>query len=192
MLRQVRSDDARKREEACHYLWQRYSQRLLEFACRKLSHHVRRRKDEHDVVNEVFYSLCRGQQHGDFDLNDRNELWKMLVTIALRRISNDIKFQRRARRDYRREERDEPFPERDETRLSCAESPEVPPEKRVAMKDELERLMDLLPARMRQVAIWKISGYTNQEIADPDKLNCSVRTVERKLNDIRRIWCGAA
>jgi DNA-directed RNA polymerase specialized sigma24 family protein len=34
--------------------------------------------------------------------------------------------------------------------------------------------------------LWKLEGYTNQEIAG--KLGCALRTVERTLRLIRRIW----
>jgi DNA-binding CsgD family transcriptional regulator len=36
------------------------------------------------------------------------------------------------------------------------------------------------------VAIWKMEGHTNREIAG--KLDCVEQTVERKLRSIRRIW----
>ena len=39
---------------------------------------------------------------------------------------------------------------------------------------------------LRQIALWKLEGYTNPEIAA--KLDCTVRTVERKLERIRAYW----
>jgi DNA-directed RNA polymerase specialized sigma24 family protein len=38
------------------------------------------------------------------------------------------------------------------------------------------------------VAVWKMEGYTNEEIAG--KLGCATRTVERKLFLIRRVLEG--
>ncbi|MDA1049125.1 MAG: sigma-70 family RNA polymerase sigma factor [Planctomycetota bacterium] len=192
MLHQLQSDETHKREAACEYLWRRYSKKLLDFACRRLNHHVRRRVDEHDVVSDVFLSLWQLQRCGGQDLNDRQELWKMLVTITLRRISNVVKFQRRARRDYRRELRIEGSAEFDAGLLSCVPSRELAPETRALVKDELEKLMGQLPPQLRQIAVWKIAGFTNAEIARSDKLGCSVRTVERKLNEIRTLWCEFA
>jgi hypothetical protein len=40
------------------------------------------------------------------------------------------------------------------------------------------------------VAIWKLEGYTNHEIAG--KLECVDQTVERKLRTIRSIWSREA
>jgi len=39
---------------------------------------------------------------------------------------------------------------------------------------------------LRQVAVWKMDGYSNHEIAG--KLACSLRTVARKLEAIRILW----
>ena len=41
---------------------------------------------------------------------------------------------------------------------------------------------------LRAVALWKMEGYTHEEIAA--KLRCVRFTVDRKLKAIRRIWDG--
>jgi DNA-directed RNA polymerase specialized sigma24 family protein len=53
--------------------------------------------------------------------------------------------------------------------------------------DECRRLLGLLRDRgLAQVAMLRMEGYTNQELAD--QLGCSLRTVARKLELIRRTW----
>jgi len=48
-------------------------------------------------------------------------------------------------------------------------------------------LLEALDDReLRQVALWKMEGYTIEEIAR--RLGCVPRTVERKLKVIRSIW----
>jgi hypothetical protein len=42
--------------------------------------------------------------------------------------------------------------------------------------------------QLRSVAVWKMEGYTNAEIAD--KLGCVPVTVERKLQLIRSLWAN--
>jgi DNA-directed RNA polymerase specialized sigma24 family protein len=55
------------------------------------------------------------------------------------------------------------------------------------MADECRRLLELLgDESLRSVALWKMQGYTNAEIAG--KLGCVEQTVERKLQRIRRRW----
>ena len=46
---------------------------------------------------------------------------------------------------------------------------------------------DLLPEpELRQIALWKVEGYTNEEIAT--RLDCVSRTIERKVSRIRLLW----
>jgi DNA-directed RNA polymerase specialized sigma24 family protein len=52
-----------------------------------------------------------------------------------------------------------------------------------ALEQRFQRLND---PGLRQIALWKLEGYTNQEIAG--KLECTLRTVERKLERIRAYW----
>ncbi len=54
------------------------------------------------------------------------------------------------------------------------------------MSENLARLFDVLAPVQRQVAQGKLEGCENADIAR--KLGCSRRTVERKLQVIRRIW----
>jgi hypothetical protein len=53
--------------------------------------------------------------------------------------------------------------------------------------EECERLLKQLgSAELRSIAVWKMEGDTNEDIAT--KLQCAPRTVERKLERIRLIW----
>ena len=47
-------------------------------------------------------------------------------------------------------------------------------------------LEQLSEATLRGIVSLKLHGFTNEEIAD--QLGCATRTVERKLNLIRRLW----
>ena len=47
-------------------------------------------------------------------------------------------------------------------------------------------LRSLADDTLRQVALMKMEGYTHEEIAD--RLGCSLRSVGRKLELIRRTW----
>ena len=53
------------------------------------------------------------------------------------------------------------------------------------MAEECRRLLDRLGDNsLRDVAVWKMEGYSNDEIAG--RLGCVSRTVERKLRARRR------
>jgi DNA-directed RNA polymerase specialized sigma24 family protein len=61
------------------------------------------------------------------------------------------------------------------------------PEFAAQVADECRRLLDLLDSpELKTIAVWKMEGHTNAEIAA--KLACVVGTVERKLRLIRTLW----
>ena len=73
-------------------LWQRYFQKLVSLADRKLPVGVKRDFDEEDVALSAFDSLCRGVQLERFPrLDDRNNLWSLLVVITARKVMNRLR-----------------------------------------------------------------------------------------------------
>ena len=65
------------------------------------------------------------------------------------------------------------------------------PEIAAIMTETLEQLWERLgDDQLRTVAIHKMEGYSNEEIAR--MLDCSKRTVERKLERIARRWTEGA
>ena len=58
------------------------------------------------------------------------------------------------------------------------------------LAEECQRLLDALDSpELAQVALWKMEGDANEEIAA--KLGCVPRTVERRLRLIRSVWTEA-
>jgi DNA-directed RNA polymerase specialized sigma24 family protein len=74
--------------------------------------------------------------------------------------------------------------------LSDLLSREPTPEYAAELSDHLERLLARLDATgdrdLRNIAILKMDGYKNDEAAE--RIGCVVRTVERKLQLIARLW----
>jgi DNA-directed RNA polymerase specialized sigma24 family protein len=57
----------------------------------------------------------------------------------------------------------------------------------VQAAEECRRLLaQLEDEQLRQIAQWKVEGFSNEEIGV--KLGCALSTVERKLARIRRLW----
>jgi DNA-directed RNA polymerase specialized sigma24 family protein len=64
---------------------------------------------------------------------------------------------------------------------------EPTPEFGAQMAEECQRLLNRLDStELRTIALWKMEGYTTEEIAA--KKDCAPRTVERKLRRIRSVW----
>jgi DNA-directed RNA polymerase specialized sigma24 family protein len=131
--------------------------------------------DEEDVALSAFNSFCVRAAEGKFPvLEDRDDLWKILATITVRKAS------RLARRERRRQGADV---EAMEDFSDHGPGPELA----VISKQELRRLFDLLEdEQLRLVAYCKLEGETNSQIAE--KIGKSVPTVERKLRAIRQLW----
>ena len=65
-------------------IWNAYFERLVRMARQKLGP-VKRHYDEEDAALSAFNSFFEGVKAGRFpDLNDRDNLWKLLVVITVR------------------------------------------------------------------------------------------------------------
>src|SRR5262249_23691888 len=103
LIHLLRADDKAVRDMAASLIWQRYFRDLLDLARKNLDKQVRRRADEEDVLQSMFQSFCARQVRGEFDLADRDELWRLLVTITLRKARNAARNHHRAMRAVARE-----------------------------------------------------------------------------------------
>jgi len=61
------------------------------------------------------------------------------------------------------------------------------PAEAAVLNEALERRLESLGNNeLRQIALFRLEGFTNKEIAD--QLDCTERSVERKLERIRSKW----
>lgn len=174
------------REEAANQIWQRYCQKLIAIARFKMRGYPSADSDEEDVVLSAFASFCRGVEAGTFPvLQSRDNLWKLLVVITTRKAADALQSENRLKRSGGENAQKVPVtaPGIDEEILTQEPTPEFAAQ----LIEEYRRLLEILPdEELKQVAGWKMEGYTNDEIAR--KLDCASRTVERKLRVIRSLW----
>ena len=177
--------------EAARQLWQRYYPRLVALARKKLRSAPRRAADEEDAVLSAFDSFCRRAAEGRFpDLKDRDGLWALLVVLTARKAADLLRHDNRKKRGggmVRSESAGEPA-EGDSGPAGLDGLPDDGPSPLEAalLAEEVETLLARLrDPVLRQVAVWKLEGYTNAEIAA--RLGCSEPTVERRLAIIRRL-----
>ena len=163
------------RRDAAARLLERYFQRLIGLARGRLRGQPGLAGYEEDVALSAFKSLCLGAERGQFPrLLDRDDLWRLLVVLTVRKAI-----------DLLRRRRPEPAAEPEDLEELLSRDPE--PALAAEMADEYRRLLDGLgDPQLRAVALWKVEGYSNEEIAQ--KLGCVVRSVERKLQCIRTLW----
>src|SRR3954466_10228051 len=84
---------------AAQPIWERYHRRLVGLAREKLRGARRRAADEEDVVQSAFHSFFRGVARGRFpQLNDRDNLWRLLVVITARKALDQLAHEHAKRR----------------------------------------------------------------------------------------------
>jgi DNA-directed RNA polymerase specialized sigma24 family protein len=179
--------------EAAQHLWEKYFTQIVRFAAQKLRGSRRRAVDEEDVALSAIHSALRKIEAGKYPrLNDRNDLWRLLIVITARKSSRLVRDECRQKRAGSRVVRtDSDAPEGEEAAIEQILSREPTPQFAAEMAEQCERLLGSLPdGDLRRLAIWKMEGHSNDEIAA--EMQCATRTVERKLRLIRRVWNKAA
>lgn len=177
------------RDEAARLLWHRYFERLARLAQARLRAVARGPADGEDVALSAFDSFFQGVSEGRFPrLADRDDLWRLLTTIAACKASNRRRREGQLKRgggrvigasDYVADGGEDP--------LAQVAGAEPSPELAAMLIDEIRgRFADLPDDSLRLVALRRMEGHSNAEIAA--ELDCSLRSVERKLELIRRAW----
>jgi len=187
-LTQLQEGDA----QAAQPLWQVYFLRLVNLARRKLEDSRRREADEEDVALSAFDSFCRGARDGRFPLlTDRNSLWRLLVVITARKALDQVEREHRLKRGGGLVGGESallsPGSPEEGRALEQVVGREPTPEFAAQVAEECQRLLDRLgDDQLRSIAVWKMEGDSNDEIAR--RLGCAVPTVERRLRLIRKLW----
>jgi RNA polymerase sigma factor (sigma-70 family) len=173
-------------------MWNRYYQRLVHLARKKLRNAPRRVADEEDVALNTFEGFCRSAEAGRFPkLDDRDDLWQVLVMLTARKAANQMKYYSRKKRGgglVRGESIFATF-DSDEERRAIDEvagtdpTPEFSSRIAIQLAEMLDQLGD---EQLKTIAISKMKGYTNEELAG--QMSVTTRTVERKLERIREHW----
>jgi DNA-directed RNA polymerase specialized sigma24 family protein len=177
---------------AAQQLWERYFNRMVLLAGQKLPRHARRSFDEEDVALSAFRSFFVAAEQGRFpQLQDREDLWRLLVVLTARKAQARVRHQTRQKRGGGRVQGESVFLQGDEAAPEAGIDQVIGPEPTPAfaseVAEEFRQLLDCLDDEpLRTIALMKMEGFTVDEIAA--KLGCAKRAVERKLQLIRKTW----
>jgi DNA-directed RNA polymerase specialized sigma24 family protein len=179
--------------EAAQRLWERYFEQLVRLARAQLYGARRRAADEEDVALSAFDSFIRRAEQGRFPgLHDRYGLWPLLAKITKCKAIKLVEHERTQRQGGGKVRGESALAAPDGDSQAGGGWQEVlggepSPAFVCQVAEEFRLLLDRLPdPNLRQVALWKLEGYTNAEIAG--RLGCVESTVERKLRVIRTVW----
>jgi DNA-directed RNA polymerase specialized sigma24 family protein len=176
---------------AAQPLWEQYYAQLVRHARARLAGRFRALADEEDVALSAFASFFRGVEQGRFPhLDDRGDLWRVLLMLVAQKRVRLIRRQTAAKRGGGKVQTaaDAAAGSDDgDSILAQVLDAEPTPELAAEVVDECRRLLDQLDDNgLRDIAVWQMEGYTVDEIAG--RLGCSPRTVARKLALIRDRW----
>lgn len=174
---------------AANRIWEHYFDRLVRSVRGRLYGQNRAISDEEDIVLSVFNSFYNAAQKGRFpDLSDRDDLWRLLLRMAARKVVAKRRHDLRQRRggEVRLHSLDQAskdnFPE--EAWVIEAIGDEPTPEMVLMMQESVEQIFSHLGVgQLSEIAGAKLEGYSNAELAQ--RFDCSERTIERRLHLIR-------
>lgn len=165
-------------DAAARRLWERFFPRLYALSRKVLAGRAQRAADAEDVVLSAFASFYRRAREGGFGQGlDRDNLWSLLGVIAVRK----------ARRQARREDAQKRGGGHvlDEAAHGGLDFLAARPAADFDTYCE-ELLAQLRDEELRTIAVLRLLGHKNREIAE--QLGCTERKIERKLNLIRLTW----
>jgi RNA polymerase sigma-70 factor (ECF subfamily) len=167
-------------EQAAAELYNRYVQRLVAVAQRRLSAKLAARLDPEDIVQSVFRSFFGRAQEGKFTFKEADDVWKLLVQITIHKTLKQVDYHRRGKRNAAAEVSPS---ERHQDLLIAHLAKEPTPEEATAFLDELEHFLQQMRPEDRKVIEMRLEGYDNIEIAA--KLGISDRKIRRLMERMR-------
>lgn len=168
-------------EEAADQLFEAYIDGLLAYVRRRMSPGLARRVDAEDVVQSVYRSFFTRARDGQFVIQRSGDLWRLLLGISFNKLQSQVEHHTAGKRSFRKE-----AGAATEAREEGAFSPEAKgptPEELLAVSEELERLIDSLPERHREILERRLRGESIPDIAG--QVGRSERSVRRVLNACR-------
>lgn len=183
----IKNDESK----AAEHIFHRYFDKLTQAARRKLQDIPHRAFDGEDVAISAMHSLVQGAAAGRFDkLNNRDDLWALLLTIARNKAVDGIRAQNAKKRGNNEVQGESVFnmDASGSVRIGLQDFPDSDPtpEELVQLDEIRAQFLQRLPNdKMRRIVVLRLEGYSIAEIAK--QLDCSSRWVERNLQDARDI-----
>ncbi len=187
VIRRMQSGNA----DGASLLWQRFYSKLRKLVQSRLGSSRSMMSDEEDVALDSLAELFQGLLKGKYpSLDSRESLWKLLVTVSSRNVMDELNKERRLKRGGGRVVNESALRGNSDNAASVLEqTPSDGPTPDVKMMIA-ERCAEMLEAlgdeQLAAIALLKTGGATNRDVAD--QLNMSLRSVERKLVEIRERW----
>ena len=175
---------ARYREgdsQAADQLFYRYLDRLVGLARQRLSKKLTQRVDPEDVVQSVYRSFFARAREGQYAIERRGDLWRLLSAITVNKVLRQVQHHGQQKRNPNREQ---PVSADNEGGRPYAELFAADPSESdaAAVTDELNHLMRNLNPLQRQMLELRLQGASVADVAT---------TVSRSEHTVRRFLAKA-
>jgi RNA polymerase sigma-70 factor (ECF subfamily) len=169
-------------QKAAELLFRRYADRLVRLARSRMPGKLAQRSTPEDVVQSVYRVFFDRAREGRYELERGGDLWRLLVTITLHKVYQQVRRHGAKKRSVQGEQT---FGSEDSLlglqpdKLAQRPSPvEV-----VALADELEQMMRPLSPMHRRIFELRLQGHNLDEIAAA--IDRTERTVRRVLEEVK-------
>lgn len=169
-------------ESAARELFDKYCERLMALARRRIGTRMTGRIDPEDVLQSAFRTFFARVRNDEFSFHGEDDLCKLLVRLTVRKALRQVAHHRAAKRNPEREAGHGD----DEADLmgqiaSCNPTPEM----EVAVVDEIGRFVARLTVQEREILELRLQGFTPVEVAE--KLGTYDRKVRRVLDRLQEL-----
>jgi RNA polymerase sigma-70 factor (ECF subfamily) len=169
-------------DTAAQELFDKYCERLLGLARRRIGQRLNSRLDPEDVLQSAFRTFFIHAKNDEFTFQNEDDLFKLLVRITVHKTLRQIAFHRAAKRNPGQEMGNS---DSAHEQLMQATNNEPTPEAELALIEHIEGLMQRLSPFERQVLELKLQGHSSAEIAE--QLGSYERKIRRALEHVREV-----
>jgi RNA polymerase sigma-70 factor (ECF subfamily) len=172
LLRRFRAGN----DQAATEIYLRYARRLHHLAEMNCGGDLAQRLDAEDIVQSVFSSFFRRARAGQYEVPDGQELWKLLLVMALNKIRARGSFHRAACRDVGITQSGGTLAEAVDARHDDRDL--------TVLRLVIEELLARHTPVNRDIVALRVEGHEVAEISA--RVGRSRRTVERVLQEFRQ------
>src|SRR5262249_1614762 len=148
---------------AARELYERYVDRLVALARRRISQSLASRLDPEDVVQSAFRTFFDRPKAGRFRLEGRDHPRKPPVRLPIHKSLQHVTLHKAAKRDPAAELGQE---DSSQQGWQAVLAREPCPEDAIAFLDSVETFLAKLSPQDRQILEMRVHGYSNREIED--------------------------
>jgi RNA polymerase sigma factor (sigma-70 family) len=162
---------------------------LVQFAKKRLGSFPLRTFDEEDLAQSAMKSLFKNLRENRYEAQNSIDIWKILITITKHKLVDRLR-KHLAKKHGGGEVRGESiFGEGSGLHEQQDAKQHLTPAAQVELIETTDLLFQLLEDKKTfSVAQFLLAGFSINDIAE--ELGCVRRTVERRIEHIRKVWSG--